>query len=302
LPPQFTNLPTMVRAITVERAITAEQWNAARAALRDSGERFAGLVGSSGPRTMATKDWSIADTVAHVTSIALWDTALAQPEAIPLPYPWDVVEDQIPVTTVDTLNVLNDQVMKRFTERDPQVLASQLRTHIDDMLRASAGADPDQPVPWFGGSRVPLAAIFAHLTNELQIHGHDIARATGARWVIPSAYAAQFHDLLVAGLARYGVGHFLDNDRPAPRRRIAVRFKSRYMAPLTMVMAPGGAVTLAGPDSPVDVQVRFEPAAFNLMMFGRISLLRAVLTGKVSLSGPRPWLLPAFLRIVRFPS
>ena len=289
------------------RAITVEQWNAARAALRDSGERFADLACSSGPGTMATRDWSIADTVAHVTSIALWDTALAQPGLaqpgdIPLPYPWDVIEDQIPVTTVDTLNVLNDQIMERFTERDPQVLAKQLRTHIDDMLRASASLDPDKPGPWFGGSRVPLAAIFAHLTNELQIHGYDIARATGAPWVIPSAYAAQFHDLLVAGITRHGVGRFLDNDRPAPRRRIAVRFRSRYMAPLTMVMSPGGAVALAGPDSPVDVQVRFEPAMFNLMMFGRISRLRAVLTGKVRVSGPRPWLLPAFLRTVRFPS
>src|SRR6266478_3316264 len=188
------------------RAITVEQWNAVRAALRDSGERFADLACSSDPGTMATRDWSIADTVAHVTSIALKDTARAQPGDVPLPYPWNVVEDQIRVTTVDTVNMLNDQILERFTERDPQVLAKQLRTHIDDMLRTSAGLDPDKPVAWLGGSRVPLAAIFAHLTSELQIHGHDVARATRTPWVIPSAYAAQFIDLLVAGLARHGTG------------------------------------------------------------------------------------------------
>jgi uncharacterized protein (TIGR03083 family) len=284
------------------RAITVEQWNAARAALRDSGQRFAELACSCDPGTMATRDWSIADTVAHVTSIALLDTARAQPGDIPLPYPWNAVEDQIRMTTVDTVNVLNDQIMERFTERDPQVLAKQLRTHIDDMLRTSAGLDPDKPVAWLGGSRVPLAAIFAHLTNELQIHGHDVARATRTQWVIPSAYAAQFIDLLVAGLARHGTGRFLDSDGPVPDRRIAVRFQSRYTAPMTLVMSPGGAVTLAGPASAVDVRVRFEPATFNLMMFGRISRLRAALTGKVLVSGPRPWLLPAFLRTVRFPS
>jgi hypothetical protein len=37
------------------------------------------------------------------------------------------------------------------------------------------------------------------------------------------------------------------------------------------------------------------------MMFGRIARPRAVLSGKVRIGGPRPWLLPAFLRTVRMP-
>lgn len=42
-----------------------------------------------------------------------------------------------------------------------------------------------------------------------------------------------------------------------------------------------------------------DPA--NLMLFGRMSRVRAALTGKVLVSGPRPWLLPAFLRTVHMP-
>jgi hypothetical protein len=38
------------------------------------------------------------------------------------------------------------------------------------------------------------------------------------------------------------------------------------------------------------------------MMFGRISQARAVFTGKVRISGRRPWLLPAFRRKFRTPS
>jgi uncharacterized protein (TIGR03083 family) len=285
-------------------AITAGQWNPTRAALRDSGERFTELVRSSDPQTWATRDWSIADTVAHVTAIAQWEAALARygdgDDATP--YPWNVVGGQIRITTVDTLNVLNEQILARFTERDPLVLCEQLRTHIDDMLDASEGLDPDQPVTWLGGSRPPLAGIFAHLTNELQIHGWDIARATGSQWTIPSAYAARFLDVFVAGLTRNGLGRLLAKDGPVPRRRIAVAFRSRYFTPLTFVLSPGGVVSQTDPDSGVDVRVRLEPAAFNLMMFGRISRLRAVLTGKVVVSGPRPWLLPAFLSVVRFPS
>jgi uncharacterized protein (TIGR03083 family) len=285
-------------------AITAGQWDATRAALRDSDERFTELVRSCDPQTRATKHWSIAATVAHVTTIAQWEAALARygdgDDA--LPYPWNVLGGQIRIATVDTLNVLNEQILARFTERDPFVLCEQLRTHIDDMLDASEGLDPDQPVPWLGGSRPPLAGIFAHLINELQIHGWDIARATGSHWAIPSAYAARFLDVFVAGLTRNGLGGLLAKDGPAPRRRIAVAFRSRSLTPLTFVLFPGGAVALADPDSPVDVRVRLEPAAFNLMMFGRISRVRAALTGKVVVSGPRPWLLPAFLSVVRFPS
>jgi uncharacterized protein (TIGR03083 family) len=285
-------------------AVTAGQWNATRAALRDSGERFTELVRGSDPRTRATREWSIADTAAHVTGIAQWEAALVRygdgDDA--LPYPWNVLGGQIRTITVDTLAVLNEQILAGFTERDPLVLCEQLRTHIDDMLDASEGLDPDQPVPWLGGSSPPLAGVFAHLINELQIHGWDIARATGSRWVIPPAYAARFLDVFVTGLTRNGLGSLLAKDGPAPRRRIAVAFRSPYLTPLAFVLLPGGAVAVADPDSAVDVRVRLEPAAFNLMMFGRISRLRAALTGKVVVSGPRPWLLPAFLSIVRFPS
>jgi len=37
------------------------------------------------------------------------------------------------------------------------------------------------------------------------------------------------------------------------------------------------------------------------MLFHRISKARAVLSGKLRISGPRPWLLPGFLRVVRAP-
>lgn len=250
---------------------------------------------------MATREWTVADTTAHVTAIALWDTALAQAGEAVAPYPWDAVSDLARTTTVDTVYKLNDEVLRRFTERDPRVLAKQLRIHIGGMLATSAKLAPDRPVGWLGGSRIPLAAVFAHLTNELQIHGRDIARATGQRWVTPPSYARQFFEIFVAGVTRHGVGRLLYRDGGGTRRRIGVQFLSRYGAPLTLVI-DGGVVTVADDGAPVDVRVRSDPATLNLMLFGRVSQARAVLSGKVMVSGPRPWLLPAFQRTVRFPS
>ncbi|QIS12468.1 maleylpyruvate isomerase family mycothiol-dependent enzyme [Nocardia arthritidis] len=280
-------------------AITAGQWGAAREALRDSGDRFAELVRSVAPDAMATKDWTVADVLAHVTAIALWDTALVRTGEFP--YPWNVLEDRIRITNVDTVAVLNDHTMERFPERDVGLLADRLLGHIDDVVRATVDVDPDLPIRWLGGSNVPVAGLFAHLTNELQIHGRDIARATGCRWVMPQEYSGQFMDLFVVGLARHGVGRLLDKSGPPNDRCVAVEFRSRYTAPVTLVL-DRSRVSVGVRNGPADVRVRFEPVALNLMMFGRISRPRAAITGKVIVGGPRPWLLPTFLRTVRFPS
>jgi uncharacterized protein (TIGR03083 family) len=288
-------------------AITDKQWHAARDGMRDAAERFIAIVRSSDPGAAATKDWSVAVTTAHVTAIALVDTAFARPGEVAFPYPWNEVEDLIGDTSVDTVYALNDSVLDRFAERDTQVLTDQLSSHVNAMLDTSAGLDPDKTVSWLGGAQVPLAGIFAHLTNELNIHGWDIARATRSRWVTPPEQAVQFLDTFIRGMVHHGMGEVLDSSARPARSRIAVEFLSRHMRPLTLVLSEaanggGNTVTFGEPGDRVDVRVRFEPAALNLMMFGRISQWRAGLTGKVFVSGPRPWLLPAFQRIVHFPS
>jgi hypothetical protein len=68
-----------------------------------------------------------------------------------------------------------------------------------------------------------------------------------------------------------------------------------------MVMTDGF-VMVEKPDGAPDVRLTFDPVTLNLMLFGRVSKPRAVLTGKVVISGRRPWKLPGFLRIVRLPS
>lgn len=288
-------------------AITDEQWHAAREGMREAAERFVATVRSCDPDAAATKDWSVADVTAHVTAIALVDTAFAKPGEVTFPYPWSEVADQIGDTSVDTVHALNDRVLDLFTERDSRLLADQLSSHVNAMLDTSAALDPDKTVDWLGGSQVPLAGIFSHLTNELNIHGWDIARATRSRWVTPPEQAVQFLDTFIRGMVHHGVGEVLDSSARPARSRIAVEFSSRHMRPLTLVLSEaanggGNTVTFGEPGGRVDVRLRFEPATLNLMMFGRVSQLRAGLTGKVFVSGPRPWLLPAFQRIVHFPS
>ena len=279
-------------------AVVSEQWPVVRDALSAATGRFADLVAASDPRALATPDWTVADTAAHVVAIAAIYTTLLAPDGAEVTDP--ALAERIPTVTVDTVADLNDLALRRFTERDPVALAAMLRSMAASIAEMTAGTDPERTVPWLGGSKVPVAGVLAHLVNEMLVHGWDIARGVGTRWAIPAGEAALFFELFIVGLMRHGVGHLLDGEPPG-ERRIAVAFRSRHTTPVTLVLHRGR-VTVGEPDEPVDARLRFDPAVLNLVLFGRVSRARAALTGRLRVSGRRPWLLPEFLRTVRLPT
>ena len=281
-------------------SVTEKQWDAARESVRTTAGRFCELVSSvPDPGTRVTAKWSVADTTAHVSTISLLNTMLLQ--AAPIPFQMPGLTEAIAATTVEGVHGLNDQVMSAFTERDMGRLTGILRNHVDLMLTASRSHDPAETVSWLGGARLPLAGMFAHMVNELLIHGDDVARAVKVRWAMPPEDAALFFDLFYVGLASGDSGRLLEGSKRPLKRRIAVEFRSGYTTPVTLVVR-NGTVTAepAGPGA--DATVRFDPATLNMMMFGRISRPRAILNRKIVIGGRRPWLMPAFLRTVRFPS
>ncbi|TDC79115.1 maleylpyruvate isomerase family mycothiol-dependent enzyme [Micromonospora sp. KC606] len=278
---------------------TPQQWRAARTALAEQTERFAGLIAVTRPEVRCTADWSVADMLAHVVSLAWLYACLVDPEHPPLPVA--DLEGQLAEVTVDTVADANDVVLRHLTERDPAVLLARLRADVGHLLSRCADRSPDDTVPWLGAARVPLAGLCAHLVNELLIHGHDIARAGGRRWRLPGREAAMFLELFLTGVVRHGYGRLLDGGGPPSDRPIVVEFRSAFAAPLRLVLHRG-VISFAAPDARTDVRIHHDPGSLNLMMFGRISRARTLLTGGVRISGWRPWLLPTFLRTFRTPS
>jgi hypothetical protein len=203
------------------------------------------------------------------------------------PFEMPGLTQAIAATTVDTVHGLNDQVMSHFVDRDVSRLLDTLRHHVDLMLTASREHHPDDTFSWLGEARPTLAGMFAHMVNELLIHGNDIASAVKVPWAMPAPDAALFFDLFYVGLANGEQGRLLDGSKRPLRRRIAAEFRSGYTAPVTIVVRKGQvSAEPAGPGA--DVKVRFDPATLNMM--------------KIIISGRRPWLMPAFLRTVRLPS
>jgi uncharacterized protein (TIGR03083 family) len=275
-----------------------ERWAAVRASLDRATDRFGWLVRSApDPQELATKDWTVAVTAAHVAAVAHNSTMVRVDPAI---VPTAEVTDLFAATTMDTISDLNDVMLGEFGERDLRALGAGLRADVDRILRVTARRDPAELITWLGEAKIPLVGILAHLLNEILMHGRDIARASGLAWTIPPGDAAHVFDLFIVGMMRHGLGHILDNDEPPMQRRIAVEFRSAHTIPITVVLQHGQ-VSVEEPGGPTDIRLSFDPPGLLLMLFHRISPVRAALTGKVVMWGKRPWLLPAFMRTVRAP-
>src|SRR4051812_19940232 len=180
--------------------VKARQGDLARRSLWETGERFADLIASAPAGTLVTRRWTVADTAAHVAALTAIDAALVRNEDLPLPTVAARAEWR--TATVDTVAALNDAVLAGLPRRDAATLSEQIRADVDDMLDRCCSMDPDAPLPWLGGSTVPVAGLVAHMTNELQIHGRDVARALGAPWPVPPAEAALFFELFLLGILR----------------------------------------------------------------------------------------------------
>jgi uncharacterized protein (TIGR03083 family) len=279
--------------------ITPEKWLEVRAALTDVCGRFEALIADINPRAMATAEWTVMDTAAHVTGISWLYTAMVVSDDTPLPIPG--MRDPILATTVDNIHGgVNVQLLRRYPEREPRAVAARLRSSVDEILRLTAGADPSRTVTWLGGSSVPLAGILAHLINEMLVHGGDIARGVDAPWQIPQEYAALFFELFLIEIMRNGLGIVLDDDRPVRRGRIAVELRSAYTRPVTIVV-DNGQVCVEEPSRDNDVRVYFKPATLILMLFHYMTRSKAAMTGSLIVWGRRPWLLAPFLRKIRLP-
>ncbi|MFI0366880.1 maleylpyruvate isomerase N-terminal domain-containing protein [Actinomadura sp. 1N219] len=282
--------------------ITQDRWTSARKALDETGDRFAELLERAARTTSnATRDWSVADTAAHVATLARIYASIV--DANGRPYPFPGAENLVNETVVDTVDDFNEELLGEFTERDPEKIGRVLRADLDTILQVTEGADPAAAIPWLGGSEVPLAGVLAHLVNEFQIHGRDVALAAGSPWVVPPEEAGLFFDLFLLGVTHYGYGRLLDGHGPAPKGRVAVEFSSKFTSTRVMALTDGFVTVEEPGGGPVDVRLSFNPVTLNLMLFGRISKARAAFTGGVVLrGGRRPWTLPSFLRIVRLPS
>jgi hypothetical protein len=195
--------------------------------------------------------------------------------------------------------VLTDAMLAADPERNLGVLADRVETLLADFLAVS-NAPVSEQVTWLGDIRLPASAVACHLLEELLVHGFDLATPTNGAWTIAPAHAA----LAIAGaavpiLAAASPTAFV---HPKRARGFRARFDVRLRGHQRFTFVFDDGLTIGDNTSePVDAHLSANPVSMLLLMLGRISPTRAILGGKITAWGRRPWRLRRMLNVMTHP-
>lgn len=257
-----------------------------QAVLRVAGDAAALLRGVRDPDRPARGVWNLAQMAVHMLHVLDFELGTVRRDPVPAVHGFDDL-------TGFTLGYVADE-----PSRDIAALADRIEAAAAELTALSAGLEPDHEFEWFGGSRLPLKAVHAHVVSELLVHGDDVARAVGRPWPIRRADALIALDDFVVPLAAAfaqagtfgGAGAFVNQEIPAD-------FRAVYRVQLTggpkrdFVFADRALrITDPDPGRRIDCHVTADPAALLLVVWRRRSHWPAVATFKLRAAGRKPWL------------
>jgi hypothetical protein len=243
--------------------------------------RVAELVAAAPqPHVRAVGQWSVLDTVRHLTLGAEFFAAVARDEGAPL---HDLQSNA--VATADAVAA--------EPETDLRVLAARM-VRADESLVTAARRDA-QPVEVFRGVVMAMPILLALELGELLVHGLDIAHASGRQWAIDPDDARRALTSTTTLLP-----YLID---PVAARNMQVTCELRVTGGhrSTIHVANGVATEVPVGSARPDAILTGEPVTFLLVSFGRTSVVQSILTGRLLPHGRKPWAVARLLGAVVSP-
>ena len=223
----------------------------------------------------ATPGWSLVDVMGHL--------AMEPPRYESLARGGDDW-----VRTVAELPGYNARQVRDLPTRDPAELAGMLRAGVEDLVM-TIESFAEQPLMRFdGGARLPADRALGALIAEYLIHGRDIALALDRPWPIDADDVPR----VMAALTHIAPGRVCADDAHTANYELRLRGQRRYFFEFR-----AGALTVGStPSADVDLRISADPVTFLLVNYGRVSAVRAALSGRIVAWGRRPWLAVGFSR------
>lgn len=224
--------------------------------------------GASGSTPVPGLEWTVADLAQHVAC---------------LPNYWiKQVGGNGPFTMPDDFAAFSDQARAHITETDPGALADLIHAEFEALFDDLAGPVRER---WLYGKSVSAAHICGLTVSELVMHGGDLAAVTKGK---APTFTRDEANAAVDGLL-VTTPVFIDPDKAArqPDGVYHVSFRGGQDYTWTK-QGPTLSIKVGRPAKP-DARMSADPAMFLLSSLGRVSQVRAGLSGKLVSYGRKPW-------------
>lgn len=221
------------------------------------------------------RGWTVRDLVAHVSTVGGWYVDVLDGGAHFASTPREI----------DEINATN---LEQAREQPIAELADNILRGACALAERLGTMPSDQLVPYHAGSALRPSDIMTMFHCDVLVHGYDLARAASTRWAIPTDEALAAFDTMMPLSPRWvdedaAAGHTANYEirlRGGPVHHVAFR--------------DGQASTHLEPGERIDCHIGGDPATLLLVMFRRVSSIRAAATGKSIAWGRRPWLAFSF--------
>ena len=262
--------------------------------LTSATERFAVLLRAvSKPDAPAVGTWSVAETAAHVRAVAALNAQFASGDE-----PADDFRALFERALADTFAThapFTDMGVEWARRDGFGALAPGI---IEDATRLAVAVteEPDREVVWLSGTKLPAAAVGAHMISELLVHGFDIARAARVRFAVPDGEASHFFETYIPPFvpAAKAAG-FFDQER-GDIGPVSWRLKLRGGSTFAYAYRDGDVQAVNAHDRGFDLTISARPASMLLVMYRRLSP-----AGRVWVWGRRPWRIARVMQVLQTP-
>jgi len=217
-----------------------------------------------------TDRWTITQVMAHLVTVAVRYSPAGGD-----PHRWAADARDVAALNDDEIAQLADQEL-------PKILTS-LRAAVA-ALPFGPSVDDGDPFPYTGGVLLRPADLLGIMLGEFLVHGYDIARLVDRPWPIDPRAAVETLNSLTPILpawvdpqAARGVNAVIE---------MRLRGAGRHLWEFTDGHLEVDPVV----SRPVDVTISADPVAFLLLSYRRMTLWRAILTGKSRAWGRKPML------------
>jgi hypothetical protein len=233
--------------------------------------------------------WTVSETAAHLVTLLTSSAAYASgardgaAERAALPPHGGAAE---------RMTLGNARELDGLVERRIPVLRQMLASATDDYATAITRRRDGGPVETLFGQEDPVA-MTAALVGEQLVHGFDLARAVGQRWVIDPDAAR----LTLTGTAPF-LPHLVDAEAI---RNVGARIEFRIVgAPRFTLVLDHGRAAVEPADGHCDCWISAQPVPYLLLAYNRIGRWRPLLRREVRSGGRRRGLamrLPRYLSV-----